>query len=236
MRHLSVKSWSEFQHYGKRNPPWIKVHNALLADYDFTHMTDVAKAHLLLIWVLASRCNNKIRYDEPWIRAQIGAQSKINLDNFIESGWLILSPDDSASSDASTDASTVLATCSGNENQVGSVRRVEESREEESRGVVPAPLAGLPGITLNDKTQYFVTAEDLTLWTDLYPAVDVEHTIRKIAGWNDSNPSKRKTKGGIRKHINDWLARDQDGAGKQTGGTSAGNSSVIDAITDAATK
>jgi hypothetical protein len=35
MRFLQVKNWRSFQHYGKRNPPWIKLHRALLDDYAF---------------------------------------------------------------------------------------------------------------------------------------------------------------------------------------------------------
>ena len=32
---FSVKNWDEFQHYKDRNPPWIKLHNHLLDDYEF---------------------------------------------------------------------------------------------------------------------------------------------------------------------------------------------------------
>ena len=47
-------------------------------------------------------------------------------------------------------------------------------------------------------------------WSELYPAVDVMQELRKMAGWLDANPSKRKTKRGILRFVNGWLAREQD--------------------------
>lgn len=29
--HFKVRNWEQFQHYKDRNPPWIKLHFALLA-------------------------------------------------------------------------------------------------------------------------------------------------------------------------------------------------------------
>jgi hypothetical protein len=37
---LTIKNWSEFQHYKDRNPPWIKLHRALLDDYAFAALPD----------------------------------------------------------------------------------------------------------------------------------------------------------------------------------------------------
>ena len=34
--------------------------------------------------------------------------------------------------------------------------------------------------------------------------------LRKMCGWLDANPRNRKTKGGILKFVNGWLAREQD--------------------------
>lgn len=65
-------------------------------------------------------------------------------------------------------------------------------------------------ITLNDKTEYEITEADVAAWKDLYQAVDIMQELRKMKGWADSNPSKRKTRGGIKRFINAWLAREQD--------------------------
>lgn len=57
---------------------------------------------------------------------------------------------------------------------------------------------------------YAVTDADVQFWTQAYPRVDVLATLRRIASWMDANPTKRKTRRGIRRCIDSWLARDQD--------------------------
>jgi len=68
-------------------------------------------------------------------------------------------------------------------------------------------------LILNDKTFYQVTEEDVDSWSMLYPAVDVKQDLRKMKGWLESNPSKRKTRRGIRRFITNWLSRTQDQGG-----------------------
>lgn len=68
-------------------------------------------------------------------------------------------------------------------------------------------------IILNDGTFYPVTLQDVEEFRQYYPAVDVESEIRKVAAWSKNNPTKRKTRGGVRKFINGWLSRAQDKGG-----------------------
>lgn len=65
-------------------------------------------------------------------------------------------------------------------------------------------------IILNDKTEFPITQADVDGWQDLYPAVDVMQELRKMKGWADANPTKRKTKAGIKRFINSWLSKEQD--------------------------
>ena len=74
----------------------------------------------------------------------------------------------------------------------------------------PAPVPVVISITLNDKTEYPITEADVAGWTDLYPAVDIMQELRKMKGWADANPAKRKTKNGIKRFINSWLSKEQD--------------------------
>ena len=48
---------------------------------------------------------------------------------------------------------------------------------------------------------------------ELYPSVDVEQELRKMKGWCNTNPTKRKTKRGILRFVNSWLAKEQDKGG-----------------------
>lgn len=80
------------------------------------------------------------------------------------------------------------------------------SSESESLPSEP-PLISLP---LNDKSFHDVFCNDVDDWKELYPAVDIVQELRKMKGWLNSNPTKRKTRRGIKKFINSWLAREQD--------------------------
>jgi len=51
---IQPKNWKKFQHYNKRNPPWIKLHKGLLDDYDFQCLQDASKALAISLWLLAS--------------------------------------------------------------------------------------------------------------------------------------------------------------------------------------
>jgi len=68
-------------------------------------------------------------------------------------------------------------------------------------------------LTLNDGTEYPILQADVDQWAGLYPAVDVMQELRAMRGWLDANPTKRKTKAGVRRFINSWLSREQDKGG-----------------------
>lgn len=73
------------------------------------------------------------------------------------------------------------------------------------------PVISLP---LNDGTFFDVSENDRAKWSQLYPNVDVLQQLRNMAGWCNANPAKRKTRGGIKRFITSWLAREQDKGGK----------------------
>ena len=60
MDYLRVKNFDQFQHYKDRNPPWIKLYTTTADDYLFSSLPDATKAHLILIWLLASKTGNKL--------------------------------------------------------------------------------------------------------------------------------------------------------------------------------
>lgn len=74
-------------------------------------------------------------------------------------------------------------------------------------------LASEPAVitlTLNDKSEYLIYQKDIDEWKELYPSVDVIQQLRNMKGWCNSNPSKRKTRRGIKRFINSWLSKEQD--------------------------
>ena len=124
--YLSIPKWDEFQHYKDRNPPWIKLHNQLLENYEFECLPDASKAHLLCIWMFASRTNNKLRNDSKWIGRKIGANSKVDIDLLIESGFLQLNQ---RLQTMEQDASTMLQ--GAEQCAIPEERREEGERERE---------------------------------------------------------------------------------------------------------
>lgn len=76
--------------------------------------------------------------------------------------------------------------------------------------IIPIPSPMVISITLNDKTEHIITEDDVAGWKELYPAVDILQELRKMKGWVDANPTKRKTKTGIKRFINAWLSKEQD--------------------------
>ena len=65
-------------------------------------------------------------------------------------------------------------------------------------------------LPLNDGSDFFVFEEQVQEWSKLYPAVNVPQELNAMIGWLNANPSRRKTKNGIKRFINGWLAREQD--------------------------
>lgn len=85
---FSVKNFERFQHYKDRSPPWIKLYNELLDDYDFGLLPDASKLHLVAIWLLASRSNNKIPLDPTWIAKRISATEPVDLSILKAAGFI----------------------------------------------------------------------------------------------------------------------------------------------------
>ena len=70
-----------------------------------------------------------------------------------------------------------------------------------------APLEPVP---LNDGTDWLPTLTEYEEYKRLYASVNVDNEFKKIRAWCLSNPAKRKTKNGVKRFVNAWLAREQD--------------------------
>ena len=69
------------------------------------------------------------------------------------------------------------------------------------------PVYTLP---LVDKTEWGVSQKLIDEWSDAYPAVDVLGELKKMRVWLNDNPTRKKTKRGIRRFVSAWLDREQD--------------------------
>lgn len=104
------------------------------------------------------------------------------------------------------------------ENKIKEKKENEIKRNENIICAEPEPPHAPPviSLTLNDKSLHDIFQSDIDAWSELYPAADIMQELRKMKGWLDSNPTKRKTKRGIKRFINSWLARTQDSGGSRT--------------------
>ena len=95
--------------------------------------------------------------------------------------------------------------------------RVENSGEENTKESVASPEPSTDAsrpesevfllFPTNKKGQGVQIYEsDVERWQMLYQTVDVEAEVRKCLAWNEANPKRRKTAGGLHKHINGWLS------------------------------
>jgi hypothetical protein len=124
-----VKNFERFQHYKDRNPPWIKLYATLLEDYEFSQLDDASKAHLMLIWLLAGKHQNRLRLDARWVQARTSTKQRVNLTKLVESGFLIIINDDDIKND-----SKMLAGC---KQSVLSETETEQETETAASNVAP---------------------------------------------------------------------------------------------------
>jgi hypothetical protein len=136
MKYLKIVNWSEFQHYKDRSPPWIKLHGQILENYDYTSLPDHSKAHLIGLWLLASRTDNKIPSDPKWLANKLGATEEVNVQTLIDAGFI-----------SYHDASNTLANCYSDRTESVPQKRREEKRREEESGRFTPP-------SVNDVREY----------------------------------------------------------------------------------
>jgi uncharacterized protein YdaU (DUF1376 family) len=74
----------------------------------------------------------------------------------------------------------------------------------------PVGVIGLPTVSEGD-FQIFET--DIAEWEPAFPAVNVRQQLASMRQWLIANPTKRKTRRGMRKFVVGWLDRKQNEAG-----------------------
>lgn len=111
-----------------------------------------------------------------------------------------------------------------NKGGINKQSREEKSREEKSKekninicseSKKSTSEPEVISLILSDKSLYPIYQKDIDEWKEIYPAVDIIQELRKMKGWCNDNPVKRKTKRGIRRFIGTWLSKEQDNSWKR---------------------
>ena len=159
-RYFRVVNFEKFQHYRDRTPPWIKLHASVLRKYEFTCLDDAAKAHLMLIWLLASRMKNRIPYDPVWVADQISAKVPVDLDELQELEFIEIEEADSETL-APRYQDACLETETERETEAEGETEAERARGEDA-SKYPTPEA-----TFRNRFEH---ATDFTRLRAVYPA------------------------------------------------------------------
>lgn len=112
-------------------------------------------------------------------------------------------------------------TANKKEKEIEVEKEIEKDIEDvcaELPGSSTPPAITLP---LADGSEFPILYALVVDLSGLYPAVDVMQQLRNMRGWLLSNPKNRKTKSGIMRFVNSWLAREQNSA-RPVGGASGG--------------
>ena len=89
----------------------------------------------------------------------------------------------------------------------------EKGSEPKPKKAKPAePEASVEELPLNDGTVWRPTVSMYEEYKRLYPSVDIDQEFRNMRGWCIGNPAKRKTRGGIKRFVTNWLSKEQNSA------------------------
>lgn len=159
---------------------------------------------------------NMVGYETEWAIKKREYRKKVNAQNVLQSeNNAIKALKGGQYEDNVLNVRTIKGQCPKKEDNVRQEKEKEKEKEIDINNNKithePTPIEpSIITITLNDKSEYPIYQSMIDEWNELYPNVDVLQELRKMKGWSNANPAKRKTKKGIQRFINAWLAREQD--------------------------
>ena len=156
------------------------------------------------------KTNNQIRQDRYHPTVYAAEKALLTIGRAGE--YRLKTEEEQQYSSASGPSEDALVAGLATEGRTGEDRKGKDRKGEENT-VCAEPegsSASVPALQLNDSSFYVVKQEELALWQQSYPAVDVVQQLREMATWCNANPAKRKTRRGIKKFIVNWLAGEQD--------------------------
>ena len=104
MLQFEMRNFEEYQHYSKRNPPWIRVYYRLLQDRRFRKLDPCSKFVVIGLFLIASQHQNKVDAENEWLCDLLGLSNTPNWQAIVESEFIV---------PINCDASTLLAYLAG---------------------------------------------------------------------------------------------------------------------------
>ena len=80
MDYIEICEWKKFQHYSKRDPPWIKLYAKILDNDEFDCLHDDSKLLFFCLLPFASRRNNRIKLNFQWLQKKLPINKPITIE------------------------------------------------------------------------------------------------------------------------------------------------------------
>lgn len=215
---LRIVNLDRYQHYSKRNPPWVKLHQGVLESYEFGMMKDAHKYHALALVLLASRLDNQIPDDPLWIAGKIQARTPIDVDALVSSGFVMRCEQDASGElvEGLCDAKPEERRGEREEREGGAsgtqVRAASTKRQPKVAprmdGPVPEEWRGVA--TALDRTEHLrdkVALRDWAWWDKLWAIyeksdIDFVRQIARMDEWLDRNGVRKSD---WKRFVSNWL-------------------------------
>lgn len=199
---MRIRDWHQYQHFNNRRPPWIKLYRETFLDQrDISLISDCAHRVLVGLLLLAS--------EDKGMQGNLPPVPDIAFRLRMEESKIIKALKELGPWVEQDDISVISGRYQDDAPERETERETDIAQTDSAESSEPVFL----NLPTNNGKRYPITDGLVREWGLLYPAVDIEQEIRKAKGWLDSNPTKRKTYGGMKRFVNGWLSRCQDRGG-----------------------
>lgn len=149
--------------------------------------------------------NKRSKYPEPSQSVAINFK-QVNKDKITAKDFLAIC-NHLITNDSECCRNTIQSESNLNSKRIVCSEMTEPKKTQDSPAVLLMPLVS--------GEEFIVTEDVIAGWQELYPAVDILQELRKMVGWLDANPKRKKTSRGIKRFITNWLSKEQDNGGYQ---------------------
>lgn len=170
---LKVRNWEQFQHYKDRNPPWIKLHFALLSSEDWVTLDDASKLLAVVCMLVASRNNGMIPNNPAYLKRVACLDRLPKLKPLIDCGFLEI---------PQADASAVQA----HDSAAQAVARPETETDTEKKESLSETSSDQP-----PKTKKQVYPEAFEAFWKAYPTTPNMSKSKALVGWKKLDETDR---------------------------------------------
>lgn len=172
IKHFRVRNWEQFQHYKDRNPPWIKLHFALLASEDWVTLDDASKLLAVVCMLIASRNNGEVPNNPAYLKRVAYLDKLPKLEPLISCGFLEIpqAPASAMKADDSTTQADARPETETDKKDSLSEKRSDESPKPASPKTYPA---------------------DFEAFWQSYPRSPNMSKSKALVGWRKLSPADR---------------------------------------------